>query len=114
VVIGTDCIDSYKSNYHPITTKTAPDTEEAVSVVFFILSSYGFINGIQLEKSGLINLQNINISESENRGFSLCLFVCLMVFNATFNTISVISWRSLLLVEETGEPGENHQPAASY
>jgi len=28
-----------------------------------------------------------------------------MVFNATFNNISVISWRSLLLVEETGVPG---------
>ena len=26
-----------------------------------------------------------------------------MVFNATFNNISVISWRSVLLVEETGE-----------
>jgi hypothetical protein len=30
-----------------------------------------------------------------------------MVFNATFNTISVISWWSALLVEETGVPGEN-------
>ena len=29
-----------------------------------------------------------------------------MVFNATFNNISVISWHSDLLVEETGEPGE--------
>ena len=29
--------------------------------------------------------------------------VCLMVFNATFNNISVISWRSVLLVEETKE-----------
>jgi hypothetical protein len=36
------------------------------------------------------------------------LFVCLMVFNATFNNISVISRRSVLLVEETGVPGENH------
>jgi len=27
---------------------------------------------------------------------------CLMVFNATFNNISVISWRSVLLVEKTG------------
>ena len=36
-----------------------------------------------------------------------------MVFNATFNNISVISWRSVLLVEETGVPGENHQPVAS-
>jgi hypothetical protein len=40
--------------------------------------------------------------------------VCLVVFNATFNNISVISWRSLLLVEETGESGENHQPVASH
>ena len=31
----------------------------------------------------------------------LSLFVCLMVLNATFNNISAISWRSVLLVEET-------------
>jgi hypothetical protein len=37
-----------------------------------------------------------------------------MVFNATFNNISVISWQSLLLVEVTGGPGENHRPVASY
>jgi hypothetical protein len=36
-----------------------------------------------------------------------------MVFNATFNNISVISW-SFLLVEETGVPGENTvKPVAS-
>jgi hypothetical protein len=48
------------------------------------------------------------------------LFLCLhellfvglgvMVLNTTFNIISVISWRSVLLVEETGVPGENHRP----
>ena len=37
-----------------------------------------------------------------------------MVFNAIFNNISVISWRLVLLVEETGVPGENHRPAASH
>jgi len=37
-----------------------------------------------------------------------------MVFHATFNTISVISWLSVLLVEETGVPGENHRPVASH
>jgi len=37
-----------------------------------------------------------------------------MVFNATINDISIISWRSVLLVEETGVPGENHRPAASH
>jgi len=31
-----------------------------------------------------------------------------MVFNATFNNISVISWRSVLLVEEIGVLGENN------
>jgi hypothetical protein len=30
-----------------------------------------------------------------------------MVFNAIFNNISVISWWSVLLVEETGLSGEN-------
>ena len=30
-----------------------------------------------------------------------------MVFNATFNNIAVISWWSVILVEETGVPGEN-------
>ena len=34
--------------------------------------------------------------------------VWFMMFNATFNNISVISWWSVLLVEETGVPGENH------
>jgi hypothetical protein len=37
-----------------------------------------------------------------------------MVFNATFNIISVILWRSVLLEEETGVPGENHQPAINH
>jgi len=37
-----------------------------------------------------------------------------MVFDATFKNISVISWRSVLLVEETGVPGENHRPVASH
>ena len=37
-----------------------------------------------------------------------------MVVNATFNNSSVISWRSALLVEETGGPGENRQPLAIH
>jgi hypothetical protein len=39
--------------------------------------------------------------------------VRVMVFNTTFNNISVISRQSVLLEEETGVPGENHQPVAS-
>jgi len=37
-----------------------------------------------------------------------------MVFNATFNNISVILWQLVLLVEETGVPGENHRPVTSH
>jgi len=42
-----------------------------------------------------------------------------MVFNTTFNNISVnnisvISLRSVLLVGETRVPRENHRPAASH
>ena len=43
-----------------------------------------------------------------------CLFVCLIVFIATFNNISVIWWRSVLLVEETGGSGGNHGSVASH
>jgi hypothetical protein len=37
-----------------------------------------------------------------------------MVFNSTFNNISDISWRSVVLVEETGVLRENNRPAASH
>ena len=36
-----------------------------------------------------------------------------MVFNATFNNISVIFWRSDLSVEKTEVPGEKHRPMVS-
>jgi hypothetical protein len=34
--------------------------------------------------------------------------VLFLVFNASFNNISIISWLSVLLVEETEVPGENN------
>jgi hypothetical protein len=40
--------------------------------------------------------------------------VWFMVLNTTFNNISVISWRSVLLVEGTGAPRENHRPVAGH
>jgi hypothetical protein len=46
-----------------------------------------------------------------NPKYSLVWF---MVFNTTFNNISAISWRSVLLVEEIGVSGENHRPVASH
>ena len=37
-----------------------------------------------------------------------------MVFNATFSNISAILWQSILLVEETIVPIENHRPATNH
>jgi hypothetical protein len=42
----------------------------------------------------------------------LTTFIWVMVLNATFNNILVISWRSDLLVEETGVLGENQHIVA--
>jgi len=39
--------------------------------------------------------------------------VRVMVFNVTFNNISVISWQSIVLVRKTGVPRENYRPTAS-
>jgi len=36
------------------------------------------------------------------------------LFNATSNNISVVSWRSVLLMEETRVPGEKHCPTTSH
>ena len=36
------------------------------------------------------------------------------MFNAIFNNISVITWPSVLLVEETGVPSENHRSVVSH
>jgi len=40
--------------------------------------------------------------------------VKVMVFNSTFNNISVIWWWSVLLVEENGVSRENHRQTLSH
>jgi hypothetical protein len=44
------------------------------------------------------------------------IVVCISVIvtNATFNNISIISWRSVLLVEESGVPVESHRPDVGH
>ena len=41
-------------------------------------------------------------------------FGWLLFFDATFNIISAILWRSVVLVEETGVSGENHRSVANH
>ena len=58
--------------------------------------------------NGLINSHRIT------QDFKLSEMIKVKVFNTTFNNISVTLWRSVLLVVETGVPGENHRHAASH
>jgi hypothetical protein len=59
-------------------------------------------------------MKTYNISSEEllkPLGTGISIRVRVIMFNATLNNISVISWPSVLLVEETGE---NHRPIASH
>jgi hypothetical protein len=53
----------------------------------------------------------IHLNIIEKNGSTFIMMMVVMVFNATFNNILAISWRSVLLVEQTGE---NHRPVASH
>jgi hypothetical protein len=71
----------------------------------------GFYCDFYVPKTGL-HISSSNISKEKERD---CGFYGdkVVVFNATFNNISTISWRPVLVVEEVGVPRENHQPWAS-
>jgi hypothetical protein len=91
--LGTPVSSTDKTDHHDI-------TKILLKVVFSTTS---------------IILIPLNFFQYFRRKFSshliVCLFVCFMVLNTTFNNILVISWWSVLSVEETGVLGENHQPA---
>jgi hypothetical protein len=54
-------------------------------------------------------LTALNIRNANNK-----VWFRFIMFYDTFNNISVISWRSVLLVEETRVPGENHRAVARH
>jgi hypothetical protein len=64
-----------------------------------------------VEKSELSMELNLQSKEVLHHNFHTPKIGLVMVFNATFNNISFIWWRSVLLVEETGE---NHRSVASH
>jgi len=70
---------------------------------------------INLKKGGhharTIRYEREKINEWQHKHDVLVWF---MVFNDTFSNISAISWRSVLLVEQTGVPAENHRPTTSH
>ena len=54
------------------------------------------------------------LSSQPSCDLAISYMLIFMVLNATFNNISVISWQSVLLVEETRVSGENSRPVASH
>ena len=84
-----------------------------VQCTFFLYMFSGFsLNSIlNLWRQFYIHEDNFLLQEDkfpDNTGFRV------MVFNATLNNISAISWQSILLAEETKVPGENHRPVVSH
>ena len=92
----------------------------AIKIHFFLLQKgTGKWTAISALEYGvpvsLIGLYSwMHVATVEWRYSSTVVWVRVMMFNVTFNSISVISWWSVLLVEETGVPRENHRPAKSY
>jgi hypothetical protein len=70
---------------------------------------WNYCNIAKIRKVSSLQYHGLNIAT-----VNWCFSVCLMVFKVTFNNISVISWRSVLLVEEIGGSGENHRPVARH
>jgi hypothetical protein len=77
------------------------DVEGVRVVVFNIISDVDDVQGVRVVVFNIIS----DVDDVQG--------VRVVVFNIIFNNIAVISWRSVLLVEETGAPGENHRPITS-
>jgi len=76
---------------------------DVIFVIFFKVDCFVMINRIQTFCH--CNIWTVLFTLNRVRA---------MVFNTTFNYISVISWRSVVLMEETRVPRWNHLPASSY
>jgi hypothetical protein len=73
---------------------------------------YGRLSAQKLKVYGL-SFKPLNKEHNFKPLDKLSCICGLLVFNATFSNISVVSWRPVLVVEEAGVPGENHRPWAS-
>jgi hypothetical protein len=74
-----------------------------------ILNCQRIIKATKKERKKNIHVRSMVASADWNK-----VRLRVMVFNATFNNISVIMRQSVLLVEETGICRENHRPVVSH
>jgi hypothetical protein len=88
-------------------------TSLCFSKVFFLtlLRQFTKLNFTNVSVYIMKILQNINFLLRSTRIYKHVHWrVRIIVFNATFNNMSVILCRAVLLVKETGVARENHQP----
>ena len=90
-----------RSHHAHMQSEDKPDRTNIMSIIYWNSTT-------KLRKSSIIIM---SIIFTFSLWFSLDWF---MVLNTIFNNISVISWRSVLLMEETGVPGGNHRPVTSH
>ena len=107
----------YPSNCKPIYQYYIPPGE---TVYLFPLMESRNRERITLSTSYMPNLQNTmeyqvcNLMQFITIPYHQIVGLRVMAYNTIFINISVISWQSVLLVEEIGVPRENHRPATSH
>jgi hypothetical protein len=80
------------------------EDDDVLNYVFTLLShTKTFINSCQLIEDMLQSKRQVLDLHRISKYNLIGWLVGFMVFNATFNNISVISWQSDLLMEGTGE-----------
>ena len=75
-----------------------------------VLPFFYFVEPISHKLMGIF----FNVNNFEMDAFLWNLWLGFMMLNATFNNISVILWRSVLLVEEIGLSEEKRRPVTSH
>ena len=119
-VIGTDCIGSCKSNYHTITTTTAPNyflyfTGYRVLFVWTNFLKYSSRHFLKYFPRKIKRYQGVIRSRnSKVRQYNGKKGINVGALNATFNNILVISWLSNLLMEEIKVPWESQWPTTNH
>ena len=105
----------FLSVYCPVSCTEQPDCQYVAEILLKVVVKYRYLHwnkNVFFWKS--LSYKYVNIREAK---WNYCLYLFrtrVMVLSTNFNNISVISWRSVLLVEETGVHGKNHRPAASH
>jgi hypothetical protein len=105
----------FLSGYCPVSCTEQKDCQYVTEILLKVVVKYCYPHwnkNVFFSKES--KLQVCQHREAKWNYFLYLFRTRVMVLNTNFNNISVISWRSVLLVEETGVYGKNHRSAASH